>query len=252
MIDITLMGKRGVWRYLHFGLLLAVLVTSGAQPAVAETSKSTNYQATEMQLGGSSTTESCSTEYCAKASIGDMVAGRSISTGTTANFGSVTDSEPLLEVIVDPGASDLGELTTERTATKTMIVRVRTYLSNGYVLQVIGDAPKFNGHTLKTSTTPVSSMMGTEQFGINAAANTTPAIGAAAAQVPSGETSFGVVGDTYKVPNQFKYVSGDVVASSNKESGRTDYTISMIVNVSNTTPAGHYSGDFAAVVVPVY
>lgn len=246
------MGKRGVWRYLHYGLLLAVLVIGGAQSVAAETSKSTNYQATEMQLGGSSTTESCSTEYCARASIGDLAAGRSVSTGATANFGSVTDNEPLLEVIVDPGASDLGELTTERTATKTMIVRVRTYLSNGYVLQVIGDPPKFNGHTLKTPSIPTSSMMGTEQFAINATANTTPAIGAVPEQIPTGQTSFGVVGDNYKLPNQFKYVSGDVVASSNKESGRTDYTISMIINVSNTTPAGHYSGDFAAVVVPVY
>jgi hypothetical protein len=68
--------------------------------------------------------------------------------------------------------------------------------------------------------------------------------------VPADTVTFGVVDEDYNTPNSFKFTSGDVVARSQAETGRTDYTISMIVNISNSTPAGHYSGDFSAVVIP--
>lgn len=233
-------------------LLAVVLAGGGTATALATTSRSTNYQTTEMQLGTTSSLESCSGQYCAKATIGDMTTGISTSTNNSAKFGSVTEGEPLLEVIIGEGESNLGVLNTENTATKTMTVQIRNYLSDGYVLQIMGNAPKYGGHTLNAPSTPTQARAGTEQFGINAAANTTPEVGASPVQVPSTATSFGVVGDDYHTPNLFKYTSGDVVARSQSESGRTDYTISMIVNISNATPAGHYSGDFSAVVIPVY
>lgn len=247
------MRKRRLWGCAKPVMLAVLLAGVGAGSAFATTSSSANYQMTQAQFGAGSTVESCSNQYCARASIGDMVAGDSSSANTTASFGSIpTDSEPLLEVIVDPGESNLGVLTTEKTATKTTTVRVRNYLSSGYIVQIMGDPPKYGDHTLHTPDTPTASDPGTEQFAINAAANTTPAVGANPLQVPSDQTSFGVVNDDYKTPNLFKYASGDVVAHSASESGRTDYTISMIVNVSNSTPAGHYTGDFSAVVIPVY
>jgi hypothetical protein len=73
-----------------------------------------------------------------------------------------------------------------------------------------------------------------------------------AVQVPGAQTSFGVVSENYGTPNLFMFSSGDVVASSAKESGQTDYTISIIVNIASGTPAGNYSADFSAVVIPVY
>lgn len=230
-----------------------MLIISGAAPVMAETSNSSSYQVSEMQFGSGSTLESCSEQYCARTSIGDMTSGGgSSSAGGTATFGPIADTEPLLEVIVDPGESNLGDLTTERTATKTMTVRIRNYLSDGYMLQIVGTPPKYGNHTLNTPSTPTASSPGTEQFAINAAANTSPNVGAGPVQVPSNQLSFGVVDDDYQTPNLFKYVSGDVVARSLSESGRTDYTISMIVNISNSTPAGHYTGDFSAVVIPVF
>lgn len=246
------MQKRRLRDYVKPVLLTVLLISAGTGTVVSAVSTSSNYQVTETEFGAGSTQQNCSSQYCAKASIGDMNAGRSTSPGGSATFGSITDSEPLLEVIIDPGESNLGVLTTEETATKTMMVRVRNYLSGGYVLQIVGDPPKFDGHTLQAPTSPTASSPGTEQFAINAVANTTPTIGADPVQVPSNQTSFGVVDDDYHIPNLFKYVSGNVVARSLSESGRTDYTISMIVNVSNVTPAGHFAGDFAAVVIPVY
>jgi hypothetical protein len=247
------MGKRRLWHYSKFLLLTVVIVANGGVNTVsAITSNSSHYQVTETEFGSGAVQNSCSGQYCAKASIGDMTTGSSKSSVSTARFGSVTEGIPLLDVIVDSGVSNLGVLGAERTATKTTTVRVRTYLSSGYTLQIVGNPPKYGNHSLSTSSTPTDSTLGTEQFGINAAANTSPSVGAGPVQVPSAQTSFGVVNDDYGIPNKFKFASGDILAHSDSESGQTDYTISMIVNVSNQTPAGHYSGDFSAIVVPVY
>lgn len=234
-------------------VLLAVFIPLGiGGTAVAVTSSSSHYKVTETQFTSGTTVQSCSGSYCAKVSIGDAAVGDAANTSNVAQFGSITNSDPLLEVIVTAGQSNLGTLTTETTATKTTTVKIRNYLSGGYVLQIVGAPPKFNGHTLDTSDTPVQSVPGTEQFGINAVANTNPIVGANLVQVPSDQVSFGAVYDNYKNPNLFMFTSGDNVAHSTSSSGETDYTISMIVNISSGTPAGHYSGDFAAVVIPVY
>lgn len=241
-----------MWYFSRLALLAVFVFASVAVPVFATESTSNNYQVTETQLGAGGMMESCSVQYCAQASIGDIAAGSGVAGPSTAAFGPLVSGEPLLEVIVDAGQSNLGVLTTEQTATKTTTVRVRNYLSGGYIMQVIGDPPKYGNHTLATPSTPAASSPGTEQFAINAVANTTPNVGAGPQQVPSDQTSFGEVVEGYLTANRFKYSSGDIVARSQSESGRTDYTISMIVNVSNATPAGHYSGDFSVVVVPVY
>jgi len=246
------MRKGRIVRYIRPLLIAVCLVICGANVVLAETSSSSNYQVSETQFGSSSTKENCSGQYCARTSIGDLSVGNSQSGTSTASFGSITPDEPMLEVVVDPGASNLGLLDTEHTASKTMIVRVRNYVSNGYVLQITGDPPKYAGHTLAAPSSPTVSSPGTEQFAINAAKNTSPNIGATPVQVPSSDFSFGTVEDNYKISNQFQYVSEDVVARSLMSSGQTDYTISMIINISSATPAGHYSGDFSAVVIPVY
>ena len=246
------MQKRRLGSYLKLMVLMGAIVCGGAGTAFAETSNSSNYQVTESQFSSGSTLKSCSGQYCAQASIGDMAGGRSKSASNSAAFGPVVDGEPLLEVIVGAGESNLGVLSTEKTSTKTMTVQVRNYLSDGYMLQIVGDPPKYDGHTLRTSKTPTAATPGVEQFAINAAPNTAPQVGLGPIQVPSSQTSFGVIEEAYRTPNLFKYVSGDVVARSLSESGQTNYTISMIVNVSSSTPAGHYTGDFSAVVIPIF
>lgn len=252
MATVTLMQRQALWDRVFVALLVAAIAI-GAAPAVqAVTSTSPNYQMTESQFGSSTADESCSDNLCARATIGDPAAGVSKAPASTASFGTVTPDEPTLEVIVEAGESHLGYLETSKTATASSSIKVRSYLSNGYMLQIIGTPPKIANHTLSSPATPTASTPGKEQFGINLVANTTPNIGASPVQVPSDQTSFGTVEPAYRTPNLFKFNSGDVVARSDKESGRTDYTISMIINVSNSTPAGHYSSDFSAVVIPVY
>lgn len=245
------MQKRRVWKGPRFILLAAMVAIISAQAALAVNPSSNNFELSESGFNAGEL-DACSDEFCARASIGDVGAGTSEGATSTASFGPVTPEEPAIEVIVDPGESNLGTLTTESTASKSMIVRVQTYLSDGYTLQITGDPPKYAGHFLATPSTPTASTPGTEQFAINAATNTTPAVGGNPVQVPSGEFSFGAVEADYSTPNLFKYQSGDVVARSNSQSGRTDYTISMIVNISNVTPAGRFTGDYSAVVIPVF
>jgi len=234
--------------YVAFALL-AVLFVSVPKVA-AETSKSMNYQAADTHFGTASLNGSCSKQYCASVSIGDMTSDAGGS--SSASFKSIASDRPQLDVIIDRGVSSLGNLTAEKTATKTMTVRIRNYLSGGYTLQVVGEPPRFGNHTLDTPTTPTASVPGTEQFAINATSNTTPGVGAKPIQMLPEHMDTGTVTDGYNVPNRFKYVSGDTIAASRTESSRTDYTISMIVNISNATPPGHYSGDFSAIVVPAF
>ena len=153
----------------------------------------------------------------------------------------------------------MGVLDNATTGTAVSTIKVRNYLSNGYVLQITGTPPSQGVHHLTALSTPTTSHQGAEQFGINLANNTAPNIGADPIQVPSSSFSFGTTGcDSivtecdYGTPDLFKYVDGDIVAHSTKSTGETDYTMSMIINVSNVTPGGHYSGNFSAVAVPVF
>lgn len=246
------MRKRRLWGYSGLALFVAFIIGVGAgAPRVfaQSTSNSQNYQMVESEFGAGSSEESCSGQYCATTSIGTIGNG---SSATSPEFGEVAYSEPILEMIVTPGESNLGVLTTEHTATKTTTIRIRNYMSGGYILQIIGDSPKFDGHTLATPTTPTASTPGVEQFGMNIVANTSPSVGANPVQNPADAGVFGEAATGYATANMFKYVSGDVFAQSTQDTGGTDYTISMIVNISSSTPSGHYSGDFSAVLIPAY
>lgn len=247
------MQRMKIREWERFVLVAVMLLGSiiGSVSVFAE-SKSTNYQAENMQFGSDATPDSCSGTYCSHAFIGDSTSGRATNGVSVAQFGSVSPGDPSLDVIVDQGESFLGDLATETTAKKTMIVRVRTYLSSGYTMQIVGTPPKYEGHTIAAPSTPTNSQPGVEQFALNLVANTLPVVGANPVQVPSAETSFGTVRNDYAQPNKFMYKSGDTVASSATESGQTDYTVSMIVNISNGTPAGKYTGDYSAIVIPVY
>ncbi len=248
------MGIRG-WRYGR-SFLVAVAVVAiigGASTVSATIPSSPSYQLPESQFGSGSLDNSCSGgQYCATTSIGDTVVGETKNSNNTANLGSLTDDQPSLDVVIDSGASDLGTLSTEHAATKRMIVQVRSLLSSGYTLQIVGDPPHYGGHTLDVLDTPTASTPGTEQFGINAVANSSPSVGANPVEKPSGTEMLSTIQSGYNTANRFKYSSGDIVARASGSTNRTDYTISMLINISNATPAGKYSADFSAIVTPIY
>lgn len=225
-----------------FGLLFAVGgIAAGSLPVVALSSP--NYSIDEDFVGGGGTVNSSSPSFSARDSIGAPVAGDSESTNNKTQSGATTDGDPMLEFSVNSSSVALGSLLPSLTRTATSTFSVRNYTSHGYVVQVVGSPPSNGSHSLTNMATAAASAPGTEQFGINLVANTSPsAFGANPVQVPTSGYSFGVAASGYNTANNYRYNSGDVVASAPKSSGQTDYTVSYIANSSTKTPAGSYSG----------
>lgn len=251
------MGKQKL-RQCKFAIVLALVFCfglGGTAHAGTTQSNSSNYSVSEVQIGGNgSALHDCSTSYCAQEQLGDTVDGRGNSANYSAQFGGDTTNTPLLEVIVSGGTQDLGVLQSSATSTASFSVKVRSYLSSGYAMYITGSPPSQGQHTLKTLYTscPCTSQPGTEQFGINLAANTSPSVGADPVQVPSSTYGFGTAEANYDQSNLFMYHDGDEVGFSPTSTGETDYTISMIMNISNATPGGRYTSNFNAIVAPSY
>lgn len=233
-------------------LLVVFLVAIATVPVHATTTKSQNYEASETEFGAGAAIDTCSGEYCARASIG-LIGGSSSSENFSAAFGSVSEeTEPLLELFVEPGKSNLGQLDVNRTATRTMKLHVRSHLAGGYTVQVTGSPPSYEGYTLAVPIAPIGSMQGSEQFALNVVANSSPEVGDDPMLMPEETAVPDVVLSKYSAANLFAYNDGDIIARTESESSQIRYTISMIVNVSGSTPAGHYAGDFSAIVTPVF
>lgn len=233
-------------------LCVAFVGTASAAAPSESSLSSPNYMVTEAQFGTGASINDCSDNYCANVSVGNTAAGLMESSSFRARAGGATSDEPLLEVAASGGFANLGTLDPTRTATFSMAVSVRSYLTGGYVIQITGDPPGYGSYQLPRLEEPTFSSAGVEQFGINLVANQSPKVGADPVQVPSSDISFGRVVDSYAQPDKFMYKDGDIVAFSETDSGRTDYTISMILNITNATPKGWYTSIFSAVVVPVY
>lgn len=231
---------------------LALVLCMGFAGTASAVSVSENYKVTETQFGSGSSLNDCSEHYCARTSAGDITVGTGSSESYSAQFGSNTTNEPLLEVIVAGGNQDMGTLGPTTTGTAVSTVAVRSYLSSGYTMQIAGAPPTQGTHALTALATPSTSNQGAEQFGINLALNTAPAMGAIPVHALANGSGNGEVADDYSTPDLFKYIEGDVIALSDASSSETTYTMSMIINVSNVTPGGRYTGTFSAVVVPLY
>jgi hypothetical protein len=232
-------------------VLVPMVFLANYAVAHAEDATSSHYQVTDTQFGAGAGS-GCSTSYCANSTAGDLVVGSGSSAHYQAEFGSDTEDMPLLEVIANGGSTSFGTLTTAAAATASVGVDVRAYEISGYTIQFAGAAPSQGEHQLDTPSTPTASQPGTEQFGINLVSNTFPTVGANPEQVPDSTFSFGQAATGYNTPDDFQYSDGAIVAQSDSSSGETDYTISMIINISDATPAGQYTGSYDAIVVPVY
>ena len=213
-------------------------------PAFAAQSSSSNYQVNEVFFGAGGELNACGTAYCAKQSAGEIAAGNTASNAFRAQAGFNTNREPYLAFSVAGGPTDLGYLSQFGTATTTATFAVKTYLASGYVVQLGSDPPANTApgaYQLTPLTSPTGSSVGTEQFGINLVANTSPTtFGAPPVQVPDNTFSFGTVSTGYDTPDVYQYNKGDTIASSNRSTGETDYTISFIYNISDLTPDGEY------------
>lgn len=225
-------------------VISAILLTPGVLYAQ---SASSNYRIQEQFNGSGGSINSSSSNYSERDAIGDAGVGESSNSSTGDTYrvqsGYVTDGEPRLAFIVDTSSISLGGLSTTTAKTGNATFSVLNYTSSGYVVTTYGQPPSSGSYVLAGMSTTDASQTGTEQFGINLRANTSPTtFGAEPVQVPSGSFSFGGAAGGYSTVNQFRYVEGETVASATQSSGQTNYTVSYIVNISSTTAGGNYTG----------
>lgn len=235
---------------------LAVLIGLGLltlAPHVYATSCATNPDQQSCSSGfgvsetffGSGGVDTCPTvggnQYCAKQSAGELTVGNTKGGQFQAQAGFNTDRTEWIELSLTKSTVDLGVVQTNTTGSDYASFTVKSYLSSGYVVQVVGAAPTYGTHAITALGSPTASNQGTEQFGMNLRDNSTPNVGVEPVQDPDSTFSFGTYASGYDVANSYKYASGDTIAESTKSSGYTNYTISYIMNISGVTPAGTYT-----------
>ncbi|HEX8226797.1 MAG TPA: hypothetical protein VF572_02920 [Candidatus Saccharimonadales bacterium] len=129
---------------------------------------------------------------------------------------------------------NFGELSSKATRSATSQMLASTNAPYGYSVTLAG-ATMTAGTNVIPAMTGGSSAVGTSQFGINGRSNGSPGVG----REPDGP---GLTMPTaaYNTPNNFRFASGDIIASSNTTDDYRKMTVSYIVNVSGNQPAGRY------------
>ena len=131
---------------------------------------------------------------------------------------------------------NFGDLSAKATASAESKVLIATNAKNGYTILVSGSPMTSGNNVLPALNSTTSALPGNSQFGINLVANSSPSVGANVQGPGTGSPT-----SSYSIPNLFKYLSGDVIASSPQVSSYKEYTISYIINISNQQPPGFYS-----------
>lgn len=129
----------------------------------------------------------------------------------------------------------LGSLTPSTTGSGTSQIGAATNAGSGYAITVAGTTLTSGSNTITALGSPTASTQGSEQFGMNLAANTTPAVG----QAPDGAGSATATAN-YATANSFKFTSGDTIASNATADNFRRFTVSYMANVGNTTEPGTY------------
>jgi len=235
--------------FIAFGLFL-VCCTATQLVHAEPPPTSANYHFDETSITGGGLIESNSTSYRSSSSLGDTAVGNSASTSYQTEAGSQTTDDPALTFIIEDGDGSFNDFSATAAATATTSFSIINYTAYGYVVHIAGTAPSNGAHTIDPMATNDSSLPGTEQFGINLVANTSPI--SFGANPDHGQFGFGSAVTNYDTANTYRFVSGEAIASAPKSSGRTLYTISYIVNVDTLTPGGKYTGDQTIIVTGTY
>lgn len=235
-------------------VLAFVTVIGLASVAYADTMQSPDFQMTQSTIGSDSSVLSNSNSYSSISSTGDIAVGPSSSANFQDQAGSKTNGDPVLQFSIDSAAANFPTFSPTATATATATFSVENYTSYGYVVQIAGQTPKNGSHQLPamTGTAPdlaADPAPGTEQFGINLVKNTAPSVGA---DPDHGGFGFGSAAAGYDIANKFRYSSGETIASADKSSGVTTYTISFVANVADLTPGGQYASNQTLIVTGTY
>jgi hypothetical protein len=223
---------------------------------------SPGYKAEETNFGVGGELDASSPSYKAQSSVGGLGSANGSGSAYQAYSGFLTPNEPFLEMTVSTSLVDLGVLDSTATKTGTSAFSVRAYTNEGYTVQTVSQPPQTStGLTLTAKATLGAPVVGTEEFGINLVANTSPTtFGANPTLQPDSSFATGIAAPGYLTTNQFKYGVGDVIACTGSAGtcgsvngwGQTSYTISYIANINSITKAGAYSATHDLVVVATF
>jgi hypothetical protein len=243
----NLFGKTILGLHIVFGGFCLCALSA---PTLVEALQSANYQFQETSLGGTGVLNSQSANYQATSSGAILGVEDSASTSFDIQAGHQTTNDPALSFIINTPSVSFGPFSPAVAATATSSFQVINYTAYGYVVQMYGNSPSFSGHTITAMSSTAPSQVGTEQFGINLVANTSPA--SLGANPDQGQFGYGDAYSNYNTSDNYRFVDGETIASAPRSSGATIYTISYIVNVGSLTPAGNYSGDQLLLVIGTY
>jgi hypothetical protein len=222
------------------------VITAGAagflHPIIIDAqTESDNYiiWADVFSAGGTEGTDS--SNYSLSDTIGEGVilsaTSTSASYGIKAGFRELYTNQ-FLTLEVGATSVSLGTLSASAASTGSHTMTLDTNAGTGYSVTVSGSTLTSGANTISAiGGTAAASSAGTEQFGINLVANTSPSVGAA----PSGSAPIGSAAGQYAIADSFAYATGNTVATSNQDVNATVFTISYLVNIASNTDDGTYS-----------
>lgn len=131
---------------------------------------------------------------------------------------------------------DVGTLSTSAARAGTSQFSGGTNSVTGFNIYTLGTTMTSGNNVIPAINPAKGSQVGTSQFGLNLRANTNPSVG----QNPQGPGTASPQSG-YNTPNLFKFQNGDIITSSNIPTNFRRMTVSYMVNISPTQPAGVYA-----------
>ncbi len=176
----------------------------------------------------------------------------SLDSGTVAasTAGQITVTASVDEALtftLSSATVGLGTLTTATTGSGTSSMTASTNGSTGYAITVNGTTLTAGAKTIAALASQTASSQNTSQFGINLLANTVPSVGTAVSGAGTGTPSA-----NYNTTNQYRFVTGDIVASAAAETNSNTYTTSYIANIGGSQAAGSYSTALTYIATPTF
>lgn len=177
-----------------------------------------------------------------------------------ATIGTTSGSVPDCSTATVSAVSFADQFTPASVSTATSQLAASTNAGTGYVISVNGTTMTSGGNTIAGMGSIDTSKHGVSQFGLNLRLNTTatstPAVGADISLTSNGTNLRGEPLAGYGTVDSFKFVSGNNIADSGQGGlGGTDgqiYTVTYIVNVPGSQPAGTYTTTLTYICTPTF
>lgn len=185
--------------------------------------------------------------YLSTQGTGSSIDKGAVAFSTASNFVVGAYVPPFLNLCVGITVTDnctqtngdsinLGDLSTKSASAGSSQFAVSTNDSNGCNIYVLGTTMTSGNNELPALNSPQASQPGISQFGLNLRKNSNPIVG-----LDSSGAGSNVVEGLYASPNLFSFVPGSLVAHSPVSTDYNRMTVSYLVNISATQPAGVYS-----------